>query len=145
MKIDKKIYITLVIIGLLFFIYLLRQELSPYKEEALLAKSPFSELKILNQNVEINPNNRFYKNDIDCSKLEPNTQILSYELTPSKEEYKVTTFIQVFSGNHLLKDNYQDITHIKTNIVIQDPEQLYEQIYIIESTCQQGDNQWKNK
>jgi hypothetical protein len=59
---------------------MLDKKLSPYKEEALLTRSPFNEIKILNEKVELNKENKIYKHNIDCSKLETNGQILSYSL-----------------------------------------------------------------
>lgn len=139
MKLDNKILISITIIGLLIFIFLLYKELNPYREEALLTRNPFTEIKILNQKVELNNTNKLYKHNIDCSNLKVNEQIISYKLVEGKENYKVSTTIKVFKDNKILKDNYKDATNIETILTIKDNNKLYEQIYIIESTCQQGD------
>lgn len=139
MKLDNKILISIIIIGLLIFIFLLYKELTPYREEALLTRTPFTEIKILNQKVEINNTNKLYKHNIDCTNLKVNEQIISYKLVEEKENYKVSTTIKVFKDNKILKDNYKDATNIETHISIKDKNELYEQIYIIESTCQQGE------
>lgn len=139
MKLDNKILISMTIIGLLILIFLLYKELNSYREEALLTRNPFTEIKILNQKVELNNKNKLYKNNIDCSNLKVNEQIISYKLVEGKENYKVSTTIKVFKDNKILKDNYKDATNIETHITIKDNNNLYEQIYIIESTCQQGD------
>lgn len=138
MKFENKALVFFIILGLLLFIFMLDKKLSSYKEEALLTRSPFNEIKILNEKVELNKKNRIYKHNIDCSKLEKNSQILSYTLNKGKENYKVTASIKVFKDNLVLKDNYKEATSIETKIIVQDDNKLYEQIYIIESTCQQG-------
>ena len=53
--------------------------------------------------------------------------------------YKISTNIQIFKNNTLIKDNYQDATNLITRLTIKDYNNKHEQIYIIESTCQQGD------
>lgn len=138
MKFKNKILIYLILVGLLLFIFLLNKKLSSYKDEAVLTRNPFTEIKILNQKVELNKTDRAYKHNIDCSKLEINSQILSYSLNKGKENYKVTASIKVFKDNIVLKDNYEESTNIETKIIIKDENKLYEQIYLIESTCQQG-------
>lgn len=138
MKFENKVLISFIIVGLLLFSFLLNKKLSPYKDEALLTRNPFSEIKILNKKVELNKTDRLYKNKIDCSKLQLNSQILSYSLNKGKENYKVTASIIVFKDNIVLKDNYEEATNIETKIIIKDENKLYEQIYLIESTCQQG-------
>lgn len=138
MKFENKALVFFIILGLLLFIFMLDKKLSPYKEEALLTRSPFNEIKILNEKVELNKKNRIYKHNIDCSNLETNGQILSYTLNKGKENYKVTASIRVFKDNLVLKDNYKEATSIEAKIIVQDGNKLYEQIYIIESTCQQG-------
>lgn len=138
MKFENKALVFFIILGLLLFIFMLDKKLSPYKEEALLTRSPFNEIKILNEKVELNKKNRIYKHNIDCSNLETNGQILSYTLNKGKEDYKVTASIKVFKDNLVLKDNYKEATSIEAKIIVQDGNKLYEQIYIIESTCQQG-------
>jgi len=138
MKLDNRILISITIIGLLIFIFLLYKELNEYKEEALLTRNPFTEIKILNQKVELNNINKLYKQSIDCTNLNMNEQILSYRIIEGKEKYKVSTNIKIFKDNKLLKDNYKEATDIETKIIIKDDKNKYEQIYIIESTCQQG-------
>lgn len=138
MKFENKLLVFFIILGLLLFIFMLDKKLSPYKEEALLTRSPFNEIKILNEKVELNKKNKIYKHNIDCSKLETNGQILSYSLSKGKENYKVTASIKIFKDNIVLKDNYKEATNIETKIIVEDDNKLYEQIYIIESTCQQG-------
>ena len=138
MKFENKTLVFFIILGLLLFIFMLDKKLSPYKEEALLTRSPFNEIKILNEKVELNKKNKIYKHNIDCSKLEKNGQILSYSLSKGKENYKVTASIKIFKDNIVLKDNYKEATNIETKIIVEDDNKLYEQIYIIESTCQQG-------
>ena len=139
MKLETKALLSIVIIGLIIFIILLYKELIPYKEESLISRNPFNEIKILNQKVDLNNIDRSYKNNIDCSNLQVNEQILSYKLVEGKEIYKVSTNIQIFKDNKLLIDNYQDATNIITRLTIKDDNNKHEQIYIIESTCQQGD------
>lgn len=139
MKLETKALLSIVIIGLILFIILLYKELIPYKEESLISRNPFNEIKILNQKVDLNNIDRSYKNNIDCSNLQVNEQILSYKLVEGKEIYKVSTNIQIFKDNKLLIDNYQDATNIITRLTIKDDKNKHEQIYIIESTCQQGD------
>ena len=138
MKFENKILIFLTIVGLLLFSFLLDKKLSPYKDEALLTRNPFTEIKILNEKVELNKTDRVYKHNVDCSKLQLNSQILSYTLNKGKENYKVTASIKVFKDNIVLKDNYEEATNIETKIIIKDENKLYEQVYLIESTCQQG-------
>ena len=138
MKFENKVLVFFIILGLLLFIFMLDKKLSPYKEEALLTRNPFNEIKILNEKVELNKKNKIYKHNIDCSKLETNGQILSYSLSKGKENYKVTASIKIFKDNIVLKDNYKEATNIETKIIVEDDNKLYEQIYIIESTCQQG-------
>ncbi len=139
MKLENKILLSILIIGLILFCILLYVELKPYQEEALLSRSPFTEIKILNQKVELNKIDRLYKNSIDCSNLHENEQIVSYKLVEGKENYKVSTNIQLFNDNKLLTTNYQNTTNLITRLTIKDDKNNYEQIYIIESTCQQGD------
>jgi hypothetical protein len=139
MKLENKILLSIIIIGLILFSILLYKELKPYQEEALLSRSPLTEIKILNQKIEINKIDRLYKNSIDCSNLQENEQIISYKLVEGKENYKVSTNIQIFKDNKLLTTNYQEATNIITRLTIKDKNNQYEQIYIIESTCQQGD------
>jgi hypothetical protein len=138
MKFENKLLVFFIILGLLLFIFMLDKKLSPYKEEALLTRSPFNEIKILNEKVELNKKNKIYKHNIDCSKLETKGQILSYSLSKGKENYKVTASIKIFKNNIVLKDNYKEATNIETTIIVEDDNKLYEQIYIIETTCQQG-------
>ena len=139
MKLDNKVIISITIIGLLTFIILLYKEFKPYQEEALISRSPFNEIKILNQKVELNNIDRLYKNNIDCSSLKENEQIISYELKEGLENYKVSTSIKVFKDNKVLTKEYKDSTNIITRLTIKDDNNKHEQIYIIESTCQQGD------
>lgn len=139
MKLENKILLSILIIGLILFCILLYVELKPYQEEALLSRSPFTEIKILNQKVELNKIDRLYKNSIDCSNLHENEQIVSYKLVEGKENYKVSTNIQLFNDNKLLTTHYQNTTNLITRLTIKDDKNNYEQIYIIESTCQQGD------
>lgn len=139
MKLENKILLSIIIIGLILFSILLYKELKPYQEEALLSRSPLTEIKILNQKIEINKIDRLYKNSIDCSNLQENEQIISYKLVEGKENYKVSTNIQIFKDNKLLTTNYQEATNIITRLTIKDKNNQYEQIYIIESICQQGD------
>ena len=139
MKLENKILLSIIIVGLILFSILLYKELKPYQEEALISRSPFNEIKILNQKVEINKTDRLYKNNIDCTSLNINEQIVSYKLVEGKENYKVSTNIKIFQDNKLLIDNYQDATNITTRLTIKDETNKHEQIYIIESTCQQGD------
>ena len=131
MKLDNKVIISITIIGLLTFIVLLYKEFKPYQEEALISRSPFNEIRILNQKVELN--------NIDCSSLKENEQIISYELKEGLENYKVSTSIKVFKDNKVLTKEYKDATNIITRLTIKDDNNKHEQIYIIESTCQQGD------
>lgn len=139
MKLDNKVIISITIIGLLIFIVLLYKEFKPYQEEALISRCPFNEIKILNQKVELNNIDRLYKNNIDCSSLKENEQIISYELKEGLENYKVSTSIKVFKDNKVLTKEYKDATNIITRLTIKDDNNKHEQIYIIESTCQQGD------
>ena len=139
MKLENKILLSIIIIGLILFSILLYKELKPYQEEALLSRSPLTEIKILNQKIETNKIDRLYKNSIDCSNLQENEQIISYKLVEGKENYKVSTNIQIFKDNKLLTTNYQEATNIITRLTIKDKNNQYEQIYIIESICQQGD------
>ena len=139
MKLENKILLSIIIIGLILFSILLYKELKPYQEEALLSRSPFTEIKILNQKVELNKIDRLYKNSIDCSNLHENEQIVSYKLVEGKENYKVSTNIQLFNDDKLLTTHYQNTTNLITRLTIKDDKNNYEQIYIIESTCQQGD------
>lgn len=139
MKLENKILLSIIIIGLILFSILLYKELKPYQEEALLSRSPLTEIKILNQKIEINKIDRLYKNSIDCSNIQENEQIISYKLVEGKENYKVSTNIQIFKDNKLLTTNYQEATNIITRLTIKDKNNQYEQIYIIESICQQGD------
>ena len=145
MKLENKILLSIIIIGLILFSILLYKELKPYQEEALLSRSPLTEIKILNQKIETNKIDRLYKNSIDCSNLQENEQIISYKLVEGKENYKVSTNIQIFKDNKLLTTNYQEATNIITRLTIKDKNNQYEQIYIIESICQQGDISWENK
>lgn len=139
MKVENKILLSIIIIGLLILIILLYKEFKPYQEEALISRSPFNEIKILNQKVELNKIDRLYKNNIDCTNLNVNEQIVSYKLVEGKENYKVSTNIQIFKDNKLLIDNYQDANSLITRLTIKDETNKHEQIYIIESICQQGD------
>ena len=139
MKLENKILVSIIIISLLLFSILLYKELKTYQEESYITRNPFQEIKILNQKVELNKTNRLYKNNIDCSKLNENEQIVSYKLVEGKENYKVSTNIQILKNNNLLTTNYQEATNIITRLTIKDDNNKYEQIYIIESTCQQGD------
>lgn len=139
MKLENKIIISITIIGIIIFIILLYKELKTYKEESLISRKPFTEIKILNQNVELNNIDRLYKNNIDCSNLKENEQIVSYKLVEGKENYKVSTSIKVFKENKLLTKEYESVTNIITRLTIKDDNNKHEQIYIIESTCQQGD------
>ena len=74
------------------------------------------EIKILNQNIELNKIDRLYKNNIDCSNLRKNEQIISYNLVEGRENYKISTNIQIFKNNTLIKDNYQDATNLITRL-----------------------------
>jgi hypothetical protein len=67
--------------------------------------------------------------------LHKNEQIVSYILKDNKD-FKVSAHIKVFNNNQLLEDEYTNATNIETRLVIN--KDTKEQIYIIESTCQQG-------
>ena len=139
MKLENKILLYTFIIGFIIYNILLYKELKNYQDEAFVSKNPFLEIKILNQNIELNKIDRLYKNNIDCSNLRKNEQIISYNLVEGRENYKISTNIQIFKNNTLIKDNYQDATNLITRLTIKDYNNKHEQIYIIESTCQQGD------
>lgn len=139
MKLENKILVSIIIIGLIIFNILLYKELRKYQDESILSRNPFNEIKILNTSVELNDTNRYYKNNIDCSSLKENEQIISYKLVEGKEEYKVSTNIQILNNDKLVSNNYNKVTSLMTRLTVQDPKKQYEQIYIIESICQQGD------
>lgn len=139
MKLENKILVSIIIIGFIIFSILLYKELRKYQDESLLSRNPFNEIKILNNSVKLNKTNRYYKNNIDCSSLNENEQIISYKLVEGKENYKVSTNIQILNNDKLLSKNLNKATSIITRLTIQDPNKQYEQIYIIESICQQGD------
>ena len=136
MKLENKIVIAVLFIGLLVSIFILYIKLIPYKEESELTKNPFSTIKILNQEIDLQSNTRLYTNTIDCTNLEVNEQILSYNLKEDYENYKIKASIKVFKDNELLKDDYDEATNIETEIIVNDENKLYEQIFIIKSTCQ---------
>ena len=80
MKINNKVLLLFLIISLLILTVLLSKEAIKYKKEYLLTTNPLTELKILNQDITLNKMNRNYKNNIDCSNLNNNEQIVSYKL-----------------------------------------------------------------
>ena len=145
MKQENKIILFIIIIGLIIFNILSYKELKQYKEESLLSRNPFTEIKILNQKVELNKKNRLYKNHIDCSNIQENEPIISYKLVEGKETYKVSPNIKLINNTKILTSNYKDITNILTRLTVKDENNKYEQIFTIESTCQQGEISWENK
>lgn len=145
MKTENKILMIIIIVALIMSIYLVYISLNPYKEKYLLTINPFSEITVLSNKVIINDNQKLYKQTIDCTNLEKNEQILFYKLKDSKKEYKISASIQVLENDKILKESYKNATSIESKIIIQDKDNKYEQIYIIESICQQGDISWKNK
>ena len=131
MNTENKILIFILLLGLIVSTYITSISISNNK-----TINPFTEIKILNQKIDIKNNKYFYKNKIDCSKLHKNEQIVSYILKDNKD-FKVSAHIKVFNNNELLVDEYTKATNIETRLVIKKDKK--EQIYIIESTCQQGD------
>ena len=131
MNTENKILIFILILGLIISTYITSISISNNKK-----LNPFTEIKILNKKVDIKNDKYFYKNTIDCSKLHKNEQIVSYILKDNKD-FKVSAHIKVFNNNQLLEDEYTNATNIETRLVINKDKK--EQIYIIESTCQQGD------
>ena len=139
MKTENKILMIIIIVALIMSIYLVYISLNPYKEKYLLTINPLSEITVLNNKVIINDNQKLYKQTIDCTNLEKNEQILFYKLKDSKKEYKISASIRVLENDKILKESYKNATSIESKIIIQDKDNKYEQIYIIESICQQGD------
>ena len=139
MKTENKILMIIIIVALIMSIYLVYISLNPYKDKYLLTINPFSEITVLNNKVIINDNQKLYKQTIDCTNLEKNEQILFYKLKDSKKEYKISASIRVLENDKILKESYKNATSIESKIIIQDKDNKYEQIYIIESICQQGD------
>ena len=139
MKTENKILMIIIIVALIMSLYIVYTNLNPYKEKYLLTINPFSEITILDNKVILKDNQKLYKQTIDCTNLEINQQILFYKLKDTNKEYKITASIQVFDNDNILKETYQNATSIESKIIIQDKESKYEQIYIIESLCQQGE------
>ena len=140
MKINKKrLIVILIIISLLIFIVMLLKKVNQYKELYVLTQNPFSKISILNQNVILNNTDRLYIKSVDCNNLTPNEQIVYFTLKESKENYKVSVFINIYENNKLLTDNYEKATNIETRLIVKDSNKQYEQIYVIESICQRGD------
>ena len=139
MKTENKILMIIIIVALIMSLYIVYTNLNPYKEKYLLTINPFSEITILDNKVILKDNQKLYKQTIDCTNLEINQQILFYKLKDTNKEYKINALIQVFENDNILKETYQNATSIESKIIIQDKESKYEQIYIIESICQQGE------
>lgn len=132
MKKENKLLGFIIILGLIISIIITLDATPNYYEN-----TPFTEIRILKERVNIKDSVKSYQHKADCSNLKVNEQILSYEL--KKDNYKVNTSIKVFKNDILLKENYDNATHIETIITIEDKETQKEEIYIIETTCQQGD------
>ena len=64
MNTENKILIFILLLGLIVSTYITSISISNNK-----TINPFTEIKILNQKIDIKNNKYFYKNTIDCSKL----------------------------------------------------------------------------
>lgn len=131
MSTENKILISTIILGLIVLIFITYSTKTTTKD-----LNPFTNIKILNQEVKIDDNKKLYQNTIDCSNLHPNEQIISYNLKDNKNS-KVSASVKVYKDNVLLIDDYKEATNIETRLIIKTSKR--EQIYIIESICQQGE------
>ena len=137
MKIEKKLFIILISLLIIVLLIVFIKNYNLYQKQYEVSRMPLSSLSILNNEVELSDSKRSYNLNIDCSSLkDENTQIVSYQLQRYALEDNVSISSVIYDGNKVLTDNYDHLTSLNTTIKISDKNKTYEQVFVINATCE---------
>lgn len=137
MKTENKIIFFLTIVLIIVSLFLFIKKYNEYKNITIITSNPFKEIKILNQNIEINNKERSYTKTIDCSSLiDKNTEIISYNLKENYQDYKISISTKLYNENYVIIDDFNNISNMEINMFITDPQDTYEQLYYIKAICE---------
>ena len=136
MKFEKNLFIALISLLVIVLLIAFIKKYNTYKAEYEVTQMPLSSLSILNNEIDLNSNQRTYNLTIDCSSLlkDKNTQIISYKLLKNTQEPIISLTTKVYDGEKVV-DNYNHITSINTIMSITDQNKKYEQVFVINATC----------
>ena len=137
MKIEKKLFIILISLLIIVLLIVFIKNYNLYQKQYEVSRMPLSSLSILNNEVELSDSKRSYSLNIDCSSLkDENTQIVSYQLQRYALEDNISISSVIYDGNKVLTDNYDHLTSLNTTIKISDKNKTYEQVFVINATCE---------
>lgn len=137
MKFEKKFFIFLISLLIIVLTIIFFKNYNLYKEMYEVSKMPLSSLSILNNEVKLEDNQHTYNINIDCSSLkDPNNQIISYDLFKFAEKANVSIATKIYDGDKVLTDDYSHLTSINTSLSITDQNKKYEQVFVINATCE---------
>ncbi len=137
MNFEKKLFIVLISILIIVLLFIFTKNYHTYKEVYDATTMPFSSLSILNNDLDLKANERVYNLNIDCSSLkDENTQIISYQLLKEATESNLSISTKIYNNDQVLTDTYDHITSINATISVTNPNKTYEQVFIINATCE---------
>ncbi len=137
MKFEKKFFIFLISLLIIVLIIIFFKNYNLYKEMYEVSKMPLSSLSILNNEIKLEDNKHTYNINIDCSSLkDPNNQIISYDLFKYAEKANISITTKIYDGDKVLTDDYSHLTSINTSLSITDQNKKYEQVFVINATCE---------
>ena len=137
MNFEKKLFIVLISTLIIVLLFIFTKNYHTYKEVYDATTMPFSSLSILNNDLDLKANERVYNLNIDCSSLkDENTQIISYQLLKEATESNLSISTKIYNNDQVLTDTYDHITSINATISVTNPNKTYEQVFIINATCE---------
>ena len=134
MKTEHKILITLISILLIVGIIIFLKDYFTLKNKIILYTNPFEKIQVLEKDINLNEEQKEYNITLDCSSLEPNRQIVFYDLKEEYKDSKISVHIKIMKENEILTEDYEGATDL--DILLTKEQDNYELIYNIKAICE---------
>lgn len=133
MKTEHKILLGLILILLIVGIIIFLKDYFNLKNNSDTYETPFKEIKILNNSISLNDNQKKYEVSLNCSNLKPNYEIVTYKLNDKYKDSKISVHVNIFKDNTLLTEEYEGATNLDILLIKENNSEI---IYNIKAKCE---------